>query len=268
MRRVLFQRHVFAAVHQALHRNLPQPHVVGSQRARLVAEHILNLAEVLHQVGVPAARGLAALGVDHERVAVDEDKALPELDDLHRHKQADGDHVGLQDPKRKKVDADVDRRAAVVALHKDIECHVVAQLPIDVLPEVGQDGKEDTQKYLEAAHQRDLQVEEGVVGTVLEGHLAVVHLDARLLARVHHQPVDSAAVLDQGAAQQDFVHRDGEHARCAVVLPVEAPLEVVQVGVGALALQGALDVHQAAGPQVLHHLDELAQLQRPADLEV
>ena len=70
-------------------------HFIAGQGARLVAEHILDLSELLIQIGGARHRIEVALRVIHLLVPVDEVR-LQELDKLERHLQADRYQVVVQ----------------------------------------------------------------------------------------------------------------------------------------------------------------------------
>lgn len=89
--RVLHPCHCAAAEH----------HLVLGQRARLVREDVLHLAEVLCNIKSPTLQVGVRLLVVQLHVLVDE-VHLADLHNLQRHKQRDGDQH-LQKEKRRKV---------------------------------------------------------------------------------------------------------------------------------------------------------------------
>ena len=75
-------------VYPAIHRTLKSNHW-QMVRTCLVAENIVNLAEIFVQVGIPATRAFLATFLAHCVIKVDENEALPELDNLERNKEGD-----------------------------------------------------------------------------------------------------------------------------------------------------------------------------------
>lgn len=91
--RVLHPGHGAAAEH----------HLVLGQRARLVGEDVLHLAEVLCDVESPALQVGVRLLVIQLHILVDE-VHLADLHNLDRHKQGDGDqHLEEEDRREKPV---------------------------------------------------------------------------------------------------------------------------------------------------------------------
>jgi hypothetical protein len=112
---------------RALDRARAQPHLVARQRARLVAEDVLDLAEVLVDVRVAALRALAARRrVAHRVVAVDEDEAEDELDDLDRHEERVRDEVREEDPEGDEGEEEVAAGRRGVCAGVRAEAEVVA----------------------------------------------------------------------------------------------------------------------------------------------
>ena len=88
-----FQLSVLNAINLALF----EYHLVLCERAGLITEYHLDLAELLDEVGVPTLRVSLRLDVKHLDVLVDEG-GLPELQDLYHHIEGDGDHVRVGHP--------------------------------------------------------------------------------------------------------------------------------------------------------------------------
>ena len=70
----------------------PEFHLVPRKRAGLVAEHVLNLAQLLDERRGPAQRRSVRLCVVHVQIRVDQLRLL-KLDNLHRHDERDRDKV-------------------------------------------------------------------------------------------------------------------------------------------------------------------------------
>lgn len=68
----------------------PEHHLVLGQRPRLVREDVLDLTQVLRDVEGPTLNGQIGLFIIQVKVVVQEED-LPELHQLNRHVQGDGD---------------------------------------------------------------------------------------------------------------------------------------------------------------------------------
>ena len=88
---------------------------------------------------------------------------LPELDDLHRDEEGDGDEVGVQDPEGDEEDEGVGGAVLEVALHVRVHGQLVAGPAGMVAPDVGRHGAEHAHGQLQDDDEANLEVQEVVV---------------------------------------------------------------------------------------------------------
>ena len=223
-------------------RRLAELHHVPREGARLVAEDVVHLAELLDEVGPAALRRRVARLVVHLEVRVDQQR-LVELDKLHRDDQRDRDQAVVQDNEREDR---LDKRTCAAP---------VVQLRHEVLCALGEGGRLDQradrtdhrEREQQDKQRDDQRVHLAVHPGALRGGRGRVAHQLGVVPGEHRQAVRPGRVPQLCAAQEQLVRPDGHRAAPGAPLEVQRAVERVQAVVRRLALEPPTQRRDARG---------------------
>ena len=181
-------------------------HLVLGQRARLVAEHVLHLPELLGDVERPALDSLLMHLVPHQGVVVDQVN-LGDLGQLNRHIEGKGDDDLENDDESPESQEASPERLKLVKGEEAMEGSQGSE---------GVEPKATTCRAKEAEGEQDqdapdhLQVDLSLKFTPLVPRPTVVQHRLRLMTSVDDQALDVVGVLEETLPEQEVVlaHRD------------------------------------------------------------
>lgn len=254
---------------------LVETHYVLSERARLVGEDVLDLAELFVERRGASLGGRLRLFVEHLLVPIDEE-GLGKPDDLHAYVERDGHHRVEHDGIGEEDEQGNDSRAGGrLGWNQRIPWEVGGeQLTRDPLPNAASDGAEEAHRQEEknnlkwkwnrslrrefvrvqrtrSSYSKDDEIEEAVDGGPLElGFPGVLH-ELRVPAGKEDDAVAPLRVAEHASAQEDLVVIQ----RVLLPIPDHPAFESVQVIVGRLT--NDLPVEGADPSLILAHCSSL-----------
>ncbi len=217
----------------AAHHELDELHLVAGERAGLVREDVGHHAQLLHQVrGAHSAGHVQLLAV--QLVVHGDEVGLAHVHELDGHVQRDGDEVVVQQEEHEPL-LQPERQHAVAAGARGV--HVGQVVEVVEAHDVDADDGHGHEHHLREEDDDDRRVQVLLDLAHLRRRVAVVHLDLRLLPRVHRYAVAPVGVGEERAAQDEVLR--GQRDGLGRPLQLQRAHEVVDVLVGPLELQAA-----------------------------
>ena len=178
-----------------------EDHLVLRQRARLVAEHVLHLPELLSDVERPALHPFFVHLVPHQGIVVNEID-LGYLGQLDSHIEGEGDDDLENDDESPESQESGPKGFKLVEGEKAMEGSQGCE---GIEPEAAACGTKEAQGEQDEDAPDHLQVDLSLQFAPLVSWTTVVQHRLRLVAGIDHQTLDVVGVLEKALSEQEVV---------------------------------------------------------------